>query len=185
MFPSATRRTLSTTLEIDANLHYFDFHSDYLDLAHSLCPFLYESGLLHYVCTQAEWDAIHPPAINAAGVLEAIPFPAAPVIPAALGANAAAAAAIALRERQHKEYIEEVQAAQYLKESLLKSIGMDNCRLLADPFTGTRLITCRNIVERMHLDHGTATVATLHSWREELDRPIDQESLMSSDSFQE
>ena len=172
MLPLPTRRNLTTSLDSDANGNYFEFHSDYLDLAHGLCPFLYPAGLLHYVCTQAEWDAIHPPVLNAAGVLEPIPFPAAPVIPPALGANAAGAA-IALRERQHREYIEEIQAAHHLKDSLLSAIGIDNCRLLADAFTGMRLVSCRDIVDRMRLEHGTASVATLHAWRTALDLPLD------------
>jgi len=163
---------LRTTLATDANRNYNEFLADYLDLAHSLCAFIYPSGLLHYVCTQAEWDAVHPPVLNAANVLAPVPYHANPTIPAALGANPTAAA-ISFRERQHKDYIEEVQAAQYLKESLLTAVGTDNCRLLEDPFTGTRLITCREIVERMRLEHGTATVATLTSWERDLDSPID------------
>ena len=95
-------------------------------------------------CSHAKWDAIHPPAFNGAGVLAFTPFPTAPIIPAALGANALGAA-IALRKRQHSEYIAEIQAAHDLKDSPLSGIGVDNCRLLADALTGVRLISCRDI----------------------------------------
>ena len=46
-------------------------------------------------------------------------------------------AAIDLRERHHRKYIEEIQAAHHLKDSLLSAIGVEDCRLLAKAYVSS------------------------------------------------
>ena len=44
---------------------------------------------------------------------------------------------------------------------------------IADPFTTMRLISRRDTVDRIRLEHGTAVDATMHAWRTALNLPLD------------
>ena len=179
MHTVSSTKSLRVNLNVNSNLNYFEWNSEIHSLAASKCRSKYPSGLLHHVCTQDVWDIQHPPAINADGDLLAIPYPPQSILPAELNVGAAAAV-IAARERGVKEHVTEIDSIEEIKDIMLESIGLENIRLIADPITGTRNLTLREIMDHMRLAHGVANVSTLTELKSQLMKPLESGKPFSS-----
>lgn len=134
------RKQLRSTLKGYPNLNHHEWRQEALSLFSSRSRARYALGL------------------------QEVPYPPASAIPSDLPGNAGDAE-VATRDRIVKEHITEVDSLAEAEEILLKSIGIDNIRLVLHFRTGTRNVTIRNIMDIMLTTHGSADVATLNEWK--------------------
>jgi len=160
-----------------ANWH--NFYQDVLDAYSNKGRAFYDHGLIHLICSDAEWNTLpgNEPVADANGDLQPVPRPGLPIRPANL-ANNAAAPAVALYNRESERYVSLMECISNLKQLFLASIGKDLTRLVADPIHGTRNSTVLAMLTILRPIYGTPTATTISQWLHELTQP-----LSSTDTF--
>ncbi len=74
--------------------------------------------------------------------------------------------------RELADYAELIKSETLLKSLLLDAIGEVNRKLLEEKDTGMRLVTCKKIIDKMDLVHGTATKVSIQNLMAKTEAPI-------------
>lgn len=163
----------NTTLLLDPMANWHLFYQDVLDAYSTRGRAFYDNGLIHMVCSDAEWSSLpgNEPVADANGDLQPVPRPGPPLRPGTLPNNAAASA-VALYNRESERYISLMDGISQLKQMFLASIGRDLVRIVADPVHGTRHITVFTMLNILRPIYGTPTAKTISGWLQVLSNPM-------------
>lgn len=168
-----TTAMFHNTLLVDPMANWHNFYQDVLDAYSNKGRAFYDHGLIHLICSDAEWAALpgNEPVADANGDLQPVLRPGLPIRPAPL-ANNAAAPAVALYNREVERYVSLMDCISDLKQIFLSSIGKDLTRLVAEPIHGTRNLTVFLMLNILRPIYGTPTATTISLWLNELSQPM-------------